>query len=373
MVKVRILPWPRGHKCPFLLRDDDLSFFTEPHTLKTLWSDAWKNGFVVSFSVLPRIACNIESGRHTARLSKTTLMVPPNVRGSDSKMTLTENPRIVRYLLDLMKDGKANLILHGYTHERIDNKPEFAIANRSELENRLEEAQKIFQAAFGRRAAVFVPPWDTISREAWEILSRRHMGICRRFPQFWNEYLQSFFKGYMPLPYRTYFSTIFPWYGKNHASFHGDSYDFRLNGYFTSFLLDPYEYLERAKSVFKTQYKAGHVSFWGNHHWEFFYDWEEKVTYKDHRDCLDSFLKYVHGHNVWKCGVEDLLVWLQRLRHIKVKKTGDSMEISSTAGIQGLTLESRSKCRILGAKEYSEIGDGKYVLDLEPDKKIHVS
>jgi hypothetical protein len=370
MVQARILAWPRDYRCPFLLRDDDICFFTKTNMLQNLWDHAWRKGYVVSFSVLPKIACDIESGRHIARLSKKTLMVPPEVRGKNQKADIRENPRLSRYLRDSIEEGKTNLILHGYTHEKIKEKPEFAITDRSEIEHRLGQGQKIFKDAFGRKAKVFVPPWDKISREAWEVLSRKSMGICRRFPQFWDEYLQAFSKGYAPIPYRTYFSTIFPWYGKNYVSFYNDSYDFRHNGYFTSFLLDPYEYLEKAKRVFLRQYKARNVSFWGNHYWEFFFDWEEKITYRDQKKCLDSFLDFVDEYNIWKCGIEDLLIWLQKIGQLKVKKTGETLTIRSEIPIENLTVQSRSRCTIIGADEYIETREGTYVLDVEPNRNI---
>lgn len=370
MVQAKISPWPRDYRCPFLLRDDDICFFTKPSTLGKLWSHAWEKGYVVSFSVLPKIACDIESGRQIARLSKKTLMVPPEVRGRNIKADIRENSEISKYLIDLTEDGKANLILHGYTHEQIDRKPEFAITNKPEIERRLVEGQKIFKDAFGRKAKTFVPPWDSISREAWEVLSSKRMGICRRFPQFWNEYLQAFSKGYAPIPYRTYFSTIFPWYGKNLASFYDDSYDFRHNGYFTSFLLDPYEYLEKAKRLFLRQFKERNVSFWGNHYWEFFYDWDEEITYRDHKDCLDFFLDFVDDYNVWKCGIEDLLIWLQKIGQLKIKKTGGTITISSEIPIENLTIQSKSRCTIVGAGKYTDIREGTYLLDVEPNRNI---
>jgi len=372
MVRLEILPWPNGFRCPFVLRDDDVSFFTRPETLERLWSHAWQKGFVVSFSVLPKIACHIKSGRHISKISKETLMVPPEIRGEKMKRSITGNPEIAGYLSRLREEGKINLILHGYTHERIENRPEFAISDKTEIERRVTQGQQIFQRAFGRKARVFVPPWDEISRETWEVLSRKSMGICRRFPQFWDEYLQAFSKGYIPLPYRTYLSTLFPWYGKNYANFYGDSYDLRFNGYFTSFLLNPHRYLEMAKRLFTRQYENGNLSFWGNHHWEFFYDWSTEITQKEHKKCLDSFLDFVDRYNVWKCGVEDLLVWLQRISQVRIERGKEETILSSEEKIEGLTLRTPSTCRIIGTEDYSEIAEGTYILKLKPREEIHI-
>jgi len=50
---IELLKWPEG-KSPFIIRDDDVSFFTSSKMLQSLYEHAWSKGYVVSFSI---IAC----------------------------------------------------------------------------------------------------------------------------------------------------------------------------------------------------------------------------------------------------------------------------------------------------------------------------
>ena len=51
MITLHKLPY--GHDIAFAIRDDDLSFFTVPMMLETIYQKAWDMDFKVSFATVP--------------------------------------------------------------------------------------------------------------------------------------------------------------------------------------------------------------------------------------------------------------------------------------------------------------------------------
>jgi len=349
MSLVKLLPWPNGHRCPFLLRDDDVSYFTKPDTLRKLYEFTWQRKFVVSFSVIPNIACNIPSYTYTKQFGLTyTPMVPPDVRGKPAKYKISNNPELIEFLQDRRKNEQADLILHGFTHERINNIPEFLIRNKLEIRDRLEAAIDLFQKTFHSNPKTFLPPREKISKEAWSNIVGNGLNLCRNFPLFLKEYFSSFSKGYFPLRPHPRLRAIFPWFGVNYATFYDDTYEFRSNGFFFSFIHDPERQLKAAKRIFKREYDSLNVSIWSLHHWEFFFDWNDTVTQKKHQQNLEQFLNYVAQYDVWKCGFTELADWLTRFKKVQATSENNGLSIVAGMPIKNLTIYSPKECSLTG-------------------------
>ena len=97
----------------FCIRDDDTSFFTSPEDLERVYGEVSQWG-PISLAVVPF---------HRAGTSKA---VPDKFRGRWSVHPLHENQPLVDYLRMGISTGRFEIMLHGYYHDELHGRPEFA-------------------------------------------------------------------------------------------------------------------------------------------------------------------------------------------------------------------------------------------------------
>ena len=55
-----------------------------------------------------------------------------------------------------------------------------------------------------------------------------------------------------------------------------------------------------------------------NHYWEYFFDWQDRITRKVQLKYLHKILDYIHSKpDVWKCGLNELAATLQQRRRFR--------------------------------------------------------
>jgi len=373
---ITLLPWPRGYRCAFAVRDDDISYYTPPSMLEKLYRDAWRMGFKISLAVIPRIATDITPGRYVvSRGLRYTPMVPPSVRGKGEKRSIVENSELVKYLVSKTESGRIELLLHGLEHARIGGAPEFSSKDLDQTRRRMEEACLIFEETFGWKPRVFVPPWELLSAETRDLLREMGFHLCRRYPRFLDEYLGSLSRGYYPIPFKRRPVIFLKDLGPNCVSFRRGVFDLRDNGYFFSILYDAESSRKASREIFLKNYENWNASIWCNHYWEFFFDWEEEISRTQIYENFKEFLRFVSDFNVWKCGLGELAEWLRRYQGLRTRTRERSLEIESSEPIYNLAVHSESRPRVeRGDVELLEAESGVYLIpELPPNMRVKLS
>jgi hypothetical protein len=344
--------------------------------LEKLYQEAWKMGFKISLAVIPKIAADIIPGRYVAsRGLRYTPMVPPNVRGKHIARSIAENKELVQYLLSKVKENKVQLLLHGLEHQRVDGAPEFSSRKIEQTRKRVKEAEEIFKKTFGLKPRVFVPPWELLSVEAREMLREMEYHLCRRYPRFLDEYLESFSRGYYPVPFKRRPIILLKDLGSNSVSFKSGIFDLRDNGYFFSMLYDAETSRKASKEIFLRNLENWNASIWCNHYWEFFFDWQREISMNRIFENFNEFLRFVSRFNIWKCGLEDLAEWLRKYHALRIQTRDYSLKIEAMEPMSNLAIRSDKHPKVLGEKtRLVEIEEGVYLLPkVLPKEKIEIS
>ena len=245
--------WPDRAKAAFILRDDDISFFTVPQMLERIYGQLWQRGCKATLAVIPK---------HKAI---DDLNVPPTFRGSDTYHSIDQNRDLLRYLKNRLCEGKIAIAQHGFSHEMIDDVPEFGISDRDELARRLSEGIRILNNALQTEVKAFVPPWEKLSKPALKVIRKAGM---------W---------------------TFKPSY-KHYPS---------------KYLDDPNAQFERFKTKFIDSYRRGGYFILVHHCWDYFSDWEKKISREGLYRHFQEALAFVNTHpNVWKTTLTEVVEWL---------------------------------------------------------------
>ncbi len=344
--------------------------------LEKLYQDAWKMGFKISLAVIPKIATDIIPGKYVAsRGLRYTPMVPPNVRGKHGVRSIADNDELVQYLLSKVKKDQIQLLLHGLEHQRVDGAPEFASIRVEQTKRRLQEANEIFERTFGWKPKVFVPPWELLSVEARDLLREMGLHLCRRYPRFLDEYLESLSRGYYPIPFKRRPMILLRDLGSNSVSFKSGIFDLRDNGYFFSMLYDAETSRKASKEIFLRNYEKWNASIWCNHYWEFFFDWQEEISMTRIFENFNKFLQFVSGFNIWKCGLEELAEWLRKYQALRIQTREYTLKIETMEPMSNLAIRSEKPLKVKrGKTRLVEIENGIYLLPtLSPKEKIEIS
>jgi len=299
-LKAECRPWPSNKKVAFAIRDDDISYFTQPWMLDMLYSEAWRLGFKVSLAVIPNVKASQSSN------------VSRSLRGSKKFFPISENEELVDYLMEKITHGYVDIIQHGYTHAHMDGKPEFAINDFRLVDERLKKGNRLLRETFKRNISVFTAPHDKISRAAWKSISQNKMCLCRRFtlgrflttaPLFsinfrklaWNIVC-------CPNPFKLMPRSII-----NLA----DVLVIQWNLLFSSNAY-PEAQLKNAKEQFLKHLGEGEPFVMLHHHWEYFHDQKSKKIRQDLLASLNAFLNFVSSRNeVWKTTLSELCSWIK--------------------------------------------------------------
>ncbi|MCM8819278.1 MAG: DUF2334 domain-containing protein [Candidatus Omnitrophica bacterium] len=247
----------------FLLRDDDICFFTKLENFKKAWSWFLEKSFAkLNLAVIP--------------------FVYPKEFGIEEEnlKPLEENKELIIYLKKLIKEKKIEILLHGYSHASFDKKFEFSINNKESLSKKIKKAKFYLENLLETKISVFVPPHNSLSRKALQAIEENGLNILASFPV-------SFFKIGFNLQYFYFFIKRFLFSKINYNYLKG----FYFYPYITKFnlhkQLDCFNFLPNlfdSQDLLKLTYKIKKIkgSFCLAVHW-----WELKET---NLELLKSFL-----------------------------------------------------------------------------------
>jgi hypothetical protein len=146
--------WPHGAKLAFIIRDDDISFFSALNMVETVHRTAMKRRFPISFSVIPEHHCSANPN------------TPPAMRTSDVRRQVGENAELVGFLKGLHDRGMAEMMQHGCAHTEVRTqywRSEFDGLSSIETNARVARGREILRRAFGCSATTFVAPQEHLT------------------------------------------------------------------------------------------------------------------------------------------------------------------------------------------------------------------
>lgn len=145
----------------FIIRDDDLNYFSSPDTIKRWYSDIFKQGIKVSFSVIPFV-------------KPTSDVYPKNIKKENVEYPISLNKNLVDYI-------KSNPLIyvmqHGCTHETKNNVFEFR--NKKNLFQEVKRGKIELEKTFNKKIKVFVPPHDSIYSHGILAIENENLNIIR--------------------------------------------------------------------------------------------------------------------------------------------------------------------------------------------------
>jgi len=153
----------------FLIRDDDLSFFTESRLIDEKYEDILKDA-KITFTVIPFV-----NGQ---------AFYYGNQKNNIKK--IAENKKLVKKIKQLLKEEKIEISIHGFNHKNLKNqKAEFQLKNKKIIKNKVLKAKKELEKTFNSNIKFFAPPHNSISYEGLQILNElkiNYLGAFNIYP-----------------------------------------------------------------------------------------------------------------------------------------------------------------------------------------------
>lgn len=289
----------------FAIRDDDVSYWTKPEEIETVYKNLWQKGIKVSFSVIPFAVQSFNMGDFN------------NFYQDDKPTPLHKNKELVEYLREKLKLGEISIMLHGYTHHyRIKYKNKFLLPTKENLEmvkksgkkikwvgeyswgsyKELYERTKIGKAyledIFKTKISVFVPPSNDISSDGVKAVYENHLNISgtihlKKFNRPFNFFsLKNWFK---KLLFRFFYSYEYPLVMNYKTHKELASYGLVLGVSFED-IIRQYEFCKKSSSLFVLSV----------HYWEL----------NQKKELMDIFIKlveYIEKKKVFFKSVDELL------------------------------------------------------------------
>jgi len=322
------MDWPNGTSLAFVIRDDDLSFFTEAEALVKLYRNAWEKEYKISFAAIPAIKC------------VNNLNVPPRHRGTGQVFAIADNSQLIAWLKSKISKKQVDIVQHGLNHTSEMNLPpiefdlkngrlvhkrhygrqpltkysEFADLGENEAFARVQYGKKLLEEAVEYPLTVFAPPQGLLTKPLWTALFKCGLacadGVDRIFGQIPLSSLNV--ARFSKLALRRVL-------GKCDLSIHLSrissivTLQTSYRHYWSKFLSEDIagKQFKVFQNIFKEKMKAKSYFILLTHHWEYFYDWHDEVTHNIQLRYLNLLLDWVDEQaTVWKCTLSELASWL---------------------------------------------------------------
>ena len=402
-MKLFIHPLPYAADASFSIRDDDISYFSEPERLEKIYHQLWKNEFKVSFAVIP------------AQKGTNNLNVPPPYRNTDKYYVINTNKNVIDFLKLKIYEGKVDILQHGYSHTDGINLPslkfdfnngnllsnnlkkislekysEFYAINKKDISYKIGEGKNILEKTFGIQINTFVSPQQYLTRNLWLELWRNNLNYCgnvglnifKQIPINHIDYYQmikimwsifkesiinnlklSSFPVYMDISHITDM-VIIP-----------VTYRHYWNKFLNKELSE--HWFNNFKISFKNIMEQNGNFLLLTHYWEYFYDWNEEMTQNRQYEYLQKIADYVNKNSaVWKCSVSELGTWLMKRNRIILRKKHNELKIFSPFDIFGLSIKVDKKIKVSNEKHIKIIernGHTYAVFDIKAGQKVTCS
>ncbi|MEE9224217.1 MAG: DUF2334 domain-containing protein, partial [Thermoplasmata archaeon] len=324
-------------KVPFVIRDDDTCYFTNPDMISRVHECAWSRGFPVTISVIPKcradIRCEMKVFGEDVEFDP---LIPPNLRGEKGNYPVDGNKELSSFLLGLESEGKVEIAQHGLTHSKSGNLGEFENPNKSLLSSRIQEGRRILRRA-GFAPKIFIAPFEKISSAGWKAISsdfdyvhtaaRIHVTPFYPLP-FYRvsplKFLQEFKAGIAENQFLNIYSRFLI------LRSCGSTFDLES---------EPKASLEEAKNRLSNDLVNENPSVWLSHYWEWFFDWSDDLTFGRHLKAWEDFLEHAAAQPIWPATVYELMRWRAAFSRLRIRHSKKSLRISAGDFLpEGLTI-----------------------------------
>lgn len=177
-------------KKKLIIRDDDLSYFTNKKDLSYLYDEIW-DSFPIHFAIVPKIG-NVLGA------------VPLKILKNHKKdfYWIGENKELVLFLKQKIKQGKIKIWQHGFTHKNYGKFYELERKDEMQIYKDLKQGKEYLEKLFDIKIDTIVAPHDRFSKQAIKVVEKLgYKYVCRGYAplkreiQWTNkEYLKSYFK-----------------------------------------------------------------------------------------------------------------------------------------------------------------------------------
>jgi peptidoglycan/xylan/chitin deacetylase (PgdA/CDA1 family) len=326
---------PRG-KIPILVRDDDTNYFTSERMLESIYSDAWAQGYKVSLSVVP-----LQKGIND-------ISVPPGSRSSKRCYSIADNESLIGYIRKKVDQNVVEVIQHGLSHEMVDGiRGEFG--SNLGKKDEIEKGRNILRQAFGIVPKFFVPPGEDISNQ--NIIALLEHGLIPIYRETlfdkilrlgfipnlvkiagmrlvlsrYNNADENFGVQFIKPVLISAKKNVITWSLPKIRASHITSFDSLFN-------------LANSIITICTQYRIPVCII--NHYHLYYYDWNSTITrgelFRAWRNILRSFDKIETG---WKTTFIELQTRLEKIRGIRMVKTGSKITIKANSNINDFSFQ----------------------------------
>jgi hypothetical protein len=147
----------------FIIRDDDLNYFSTPEDIEWWYEDIFNMGIPVNFAAIPFVkpVSDVYTGEK---------------KGGEEEYPISENKRLVEYVKN---HDLIYIMQHGCTHETKDGVFEYASNDYESLLKKTKRGKRELEQAFEQDIEVFVPPHDSISNNGIKVLEKKNLNLIR--------------------------------------------------------------------------------------------------------------------------------------------------------------------------------------------------
>lgn len=148
------------------IRDDDMNFFTAAKEVEAVYNQVAEFGVPVSYAVVPIVT--------------DVLGDCPETKGNTTPRWVGDNNQLVDWVKEQIKIGKAEVLMHGITHEYKfsdgRNVPEMVWRSGDvSLNDTISTWKKRLESTFEQRITVFVAPCNHISIDCLNVVVNNGM------------------------------------------------------------------------------------------------------------------------------------------------------------------------------------------------------
>lgn len=355
-------------KLPILIRDDDTNFFTKPSMLDTFYSEAWKDGFKVSLSVVPY------------QKTINDISVPPLMRDKDLHFLISDNQALVNYLKQKIHSGQIEILQHGFTHHiGSDGRGEYG--KDLDTLDKTQSGRNIIRQALDVNPVFFVPPGEDISQRNLNTLIEL---------------------GFVPIFRKTYFdkflrNTLVPSYVKNVsvraiAKYRNKTSDGRrpiqlvkpvvisVEEHAISWSFAPIKtanissiesLLKLTDNVIESCGISRNPICLLNHYHLYYHDWNDAITRQDLYYAWQQILKkFKKVKFIWKVTFSEIYGRAKKIHDIHISKTGLKITIESKTPIRNFSFTSNHRLESNPCLVFNEEERIITIEELSPGKKI---
>lgn len=143
------------------IRDDDTSVLTDPDTLESVYQNIWEQ-VPVTIACIPFLSPEADV---------------PEADTLEGERSIAENPELVSFLGERIRDDHVEIAQHGYDHTAPEGRPEFVAGEN--LAEKVQRGRRELAEAFDTDVDIFVPPHVRLSRQGLRAVTVAGMDIMR--------------------------------------------------------------------------------------------------------------------------------------------------------------------------------------------------